>query len=617
MRRGVRISLLAIGVALLGLGVWLGPALAGRPWSIDHFYTRVFVDLLRRHPMLLTQLRVLEPLGIRAHNRVLDDFSVAARQDEAAAVRRNLEILRSYDRGAQSEAQRFSTDVLDWFLADLAAGEPYQFHDYVFDQLNGLQVELPDFLINVHPMHDARDAWDYVARLSRVGAAIDQGIEGTRFRASRGVVPPRFVIERVRGQIETFRAGGVDQNVLLTSFAERVAKLEDVAPELRAPLVDAARRQIEAGVLPAWDRLAALQDELAAQASEAVGAWKHPDGAGYYAWLLRHHTTTDKSADEIHALGLAEVARIHAEMRAILAGEGAPVGAGEDLGARLRALHTEERFLYPDTDEGRARILADYQAIIDDAAPRLPALFGRLPQAPVRVERVPTFKEKGAPGAYYMPPPLDASKPGIFYANLRSVRETARFGMRTLTYHEAIPGHHLQIAIAQELPGLPIFRRVIPFTAFVEGWALYAERLALEHDFHPTPYDRLGALVAEVFRAARLVVDTGLHARRWTREQAIDYMLRNTGMPETDVVAEVERYIVMPGQACAYKVGQLTILELRARALARSGGDFDLRAFHDAVLGAGALPLELLDRNVAAEFARIPAAGPDMVGPAR
>jgi uncharacterized protein (DUF885 family) len=243
-------------------------------------------------------------------------------------------------------------------------------------------------------------------------------------------------------------------------------------------------------------------------------------------------------------------------------------------------------------------MLADYQAILDDAAPRLPALFGRLPQAPVRVERVPAFKEAGAPGAYYMPPPLDGSKPGIFYANLRSVREIPKFGMRTLAYHEAIPGHHLQIAIAQELPGLPIFRRVVPFTAYVEGWALYAERLALENGFHLTPYDRLGALQAEVFRAVRLVVDTGIHAQRWTREQAIAYMVQNTGMPETDVVAEVERYIVSPGQACAYKVGQLAILSLRGRAQQALGPRFDPRAFHDVVLGQGALPLELLERKV-------------------
>jgi uncharacterized protein (DUF885 family) len=595
MRRAARIGLMASAALVLLGAVLVVPTVWGRPWSIEHFYTRVFVELLRRHPMLLTQLRVLEPYGIRAHNRQLDDFSVAAEEEEAAAVRANLATLRSYPRDAQTPSQRFSTDVLDWFLQIHADGEPYLLYDYPLNQLDGLQVELPDFLLNVHPMNDARDAEDYVARLALVGTAVDQTLEGMRIRAEHGIVPPRFVVDRVRQQVETFRTGGADANVLVTGFAERLGKLDGVAPQARDALVAAARAQVDHVVLPAWDRIAAYLDELAPRATAEVGAWKHPDGALYYGWALRYHTTTNKSADEIHELGLREVERIHGELRAILAAEGIEA---TDLGATLRALQRDERFLYPDTDEARAQVLADYQAILDDAAPRLPALFGRLPKAPVRVERVPPFKEKGAPGAYYMPPPLDGSKPGIFYANLRSIREVPKLGMRTLAYHEAIPGHHLQIAIAQELPDVPIFRRVVPFTAFVEGWALYAERLALEQGFHPTPYDRVGALVAEVFRAARLVVDTGIHAKRWTREQAIDYMLANTGMPETDVVAEVERYVVSPGQACAYKIGQLTILDLRERARAKLGSRFDLRAFHDVVLGSGALPLELLERVV-------------------
>lgn len=595
MRRAVRIASIAAAGAALAAAVFLVPTVWGRPWSIEHFYTRVFLELLLRHPMLLTQLRVLEPLGLRAHNRELDDFSLAAQREEAAAVRENLAVLRSYPRDGQTASQRFSTDVLAWFLEIHAAGEPFLLHDYPLNQLDGLQVTLPDFLLNVHPMYDARDAEDYLARLAQLGVAIDQAIAGTRERAAHGIVPPRFVVDRVRQQVETFRSGGADANVLFAGHRDRLAKMESLAPESRDALLGATRHQIDTVVLPAWARLAAFLDELAPSATSDAGAWKHPDGAAYYAWALRQHTTTRKSAAEIHALGLREVERIHDEMRAILAAEGIEAG---DLAATLRALQRDERFLYPDTDEGRAQVLADYQAILDDAAPRLPALFGRLPAAPVRVERVPPFKEKGAPGAYYMPPPLDGSKPGVFYANLRSIREIPKLGMRTLSYHEAIPGHHLQIAIAQELPGLPIFRRVVPFTAYVEGWALYAERLALEQGFHPTPYDRIGALVAEVFRAARLVVDTGLHAERWTREQAIAYMTSATGMPETDVVAEVERYVVSPGQACAYKIGQLTLLELRARAQAALGPRFDLRAFHDVVLGSGALPLELLERVV-------------------
>ncbi len=595
MRRALQIASFVAAAGLLGLALFLVPTLWGKPWSIEHFYTRVFVEALLRHPMLLSQLRVLEPYGIRSHNRKLDDFSVAAERKEAEALREDLATLRSYPRDAQTASQQLSSDVLEWFLEINTEGEPFLLYDYPLNQLDGIQVALPDFLLEVHPQHDARDAEDYVARLALVGAAIDQAIDGTRTRAAAGIVAPRFVVLRVKEQVETFRAGGASGNVLVTGFAEQLEKQTQLTPEARAALLEAARTEVERGVLPAWERLAAFLSELEPLASREVGAWRHPEGSLYYRWALRYHTSSNRSADEIHAIGLREVARIHAELRAILAAEGVDAS---DLAATLRALQREERFLYPDTEAGRARVVTDYQAIVDDVGARLPALFGRLPRAPVSVERVAPFKEQGAPGAYYMPPPLDGSKPGIFYANLRSIREIPKLGMRTLAYHEAIPGHHLQIATAQELTDLPIFRRVLPFTAFTEGWALYAERLALEQGFHPTPYDRIGALVAEVFRAARLVVDTGLHARRWTREQAIAYMAQSTGMPESDVVAEIERYVVSPGQACAYKIGQLSILELRERAARALGPRFDLRAFHDVVLGSGALPLELLEREV-------------------
>jgi uncharacterized protein (DUF885 family) len=640
---------LATGLALgLALAIFLVPTLWGRPWSIDHFYDRVFFEFALARPMLLSQLRVLEPWGIRFHNDDLDDFSTAFQLEEAERVRRDLATLRSYDVDAQTVDQRLSTQVLGWFLEVLADGEPYLLHDFPLNQFSGVQNELPDFMLNVHQIHDARDARDYVTRLSRFGTAADQVIAGMQERATRGIVPPRVILERVAADLDRFVAGGPDANPLDVEFEKRLGTIAGLPERERDELLAAARAEIRDTVFPAWQRLAHLVPELEAQAPVEVGAWNLPDGALYYGWALRFHTTTNLDADAIHELGLREVARIQAEMREILEAEGHPVadvtteaiaapapfeaaplpqaegpagtapaveeagpgtGAGSagpaaaaarvpSLGDVLRDLHHDERFLYPDTDEGRAAILADDQRILDEVAARLPSLFGRLPRAPVQVERVPPFKEAGAAGAYYMPPPLDGSKPGIFYLNLRNPRDVVRFGMRTLVFHEAIPGHHLQIALAQEQTGLPLFRRVLPFTAFVEGWALYAETLAAEQGWHPTPMDRLGQLVAEVFRAARLVVDTGIHARRWTREQAIDYMLRNTGMPEGDVAAEVERYIVTPGQACAYKVGQMKILELRERARERLGPRFDLREFHDRVLGQGALPLVLLEEEI-------------------
>jgi uncharacterized protein (DUF885 family) len=594
----VRVLRISAGVAAVAIGaasVFVVHTIWFKPWFIDHFYDRVFIEFALERPMLLSYLRILEPYGLDFHSDDLDDFSVEFTKGSAEKVRRNLEILRSYDRHPQSPSQLFSTDVLDWFLDSQVQREPFLFHDYPVNQLDGIQSTLPDFMLNTHAIDRPGAARSYVARLSRFGVALDQTIAAVRYRAERGVVPPRFVIDHVIEEVEGFIALTPVENVLYTWLDARLAALESLSASERGTIRRDARTEMEETVYPAYRRLLDTLRELRKVAPEQDGVWRLPDGDAYYAWALRWHTTTELTAQEIHDIGLQEVERIHAEMRQILEAEGYD---SEDLASTLQALNREPRFLYPDTDEGRARILADFQTIVDDAANRLPDYFGLLPRAPVRVERVPEFKEDGSPGAYYRPPAMDGSRPGIFYANLRSVAEIPRFGMRTLAFHEAIPGHHLQIAVAMELEGVPLFRRVVPFTAFVEGWALYAERLAAEEGFHPTPFDRLGQLVAEVFRAVRLVVDTGIHAKRWTREEAIDYMLRNTGMPRTDVVAEVERYIVNPGQACAYKIGQLEILALRDRARRALGDAFDYREFHDVVLGRGSLPLVLLERAV-------------------
>jgi uncharacterized protein (DUF885 family) len=302
------------------------------------------------------------------------------------------------------------------------------------------------------------------------------------------------------------------------------------------------------------------------------------------------------TADEVHALGLSEVARIEAEMDAILQAEGLVEGT---IGERMQQISERPDQLYPDTDAGREQIIADFQRIFDEIDAGLGDTFNVRPKMGVKVERVPVFREKTAPGAYYNAPAFDGSRPGIFYINLRNTAEVARFGMRTLAYHEAIPGHHFQTTIQQELTGVPTFRKVLPFTAFSEGWALYTEQLAWEMGFQDDPLDNLGRLQGEMFRAVRLVVDTGLHHQRWTREQAIDYMREKTGMPETDVVAEIERYLVMPGQALAYKVGMNKLLELRARAKAELGAKFVLSRFHDFILTGGDMPLMLLEQRVA------------------
>jgi uncharacterized protein (DUF885 family) len=582
-------------LVIVGGGVFLQASLWGTPWTIDQFFKRVFLEFALERPLVLSQLRIFEPYGLRWRADELDDYSIEFELDEIRELKRNLEILRSYDRESLTPEQRESRDVLEWFLQVQADREPFLLHDFPVNQMNGIQTGLVDFMLSIHQINDEQDAENYIARLRGFGPAFDQVIDGMQRRAQAGILPPRFVFDRVRFELDQFLLPDPLDSALVLHFQDAVGRLEGVDDGRRADLLDAARAAVADVVYPSLRR---LDEEIARneeQAGDDVGAWRLPDGDAYYAWQVRRHTTTDLTPDEIHEIGLIEVARIEKEMHAILAEHGVEY---ESLAEVLRELASAPRFQYPDDDAGRAAMLADYQAIVDEVEAKLPELFGRLPKARVRVERVPEFMEAGAPVAYYTPPPFDGSRPGVFHVNLRSVAENPKWRMRTLAHHEATPGHHLQISLAQEMDGLPFFRRVLPFTAFAEGWALYAERLAGEHGLLPTPLDRLGEMVDEMFRAVRLVVDTGIHAKRWPRQRAVAYMESHTGKPISEVVAEVDRYIVMPGQALAYKIGQLEILAYRDRARRELGDAFDLRGFHDVLLGSGGLPLALLERKV-------------------
>jgi uncharacterized protein (DUF885 family) len=387
-----------------------------------------------------------------------------------------------------------------------------------------------------------------------------------------------------------------EENVLYVSFEGKLDEAEEITEEQKQEFLAAAKAEIENVVYPAYQGYINYYAELGAKATNDDGVWKLPDGEAYYNYALRGHTTTEMTAQEIHAIGLAEVDRIQAEMLEIFGSEGYDTSLG--VKALFDQLATEDRFYYPDTDEGREQILEDYAAIIDEIEEGMAQAFNIRPRADVVVKRVPEFSEKTAPGAYYNGPSRDGSRPGTFYANLYDIKATPKYGMRTLAYHEGVPGHHFQIAVQTELEGIPEFRKESGFTAYSEGWALYTERLAWEMGFQNDPYDNLGRLQAELFRAVRLVVDTGIHAKQWTREEAIEYMLANTGITETDVVSEIERYIVMPGQATAYKVGMMELLRLRQEAQDALGDMFDIRDFHDVVLKNGALPLTALREEV-------------------
>ncbi|PJJ61241.1 DUF885 domain-containing protein [Hymenobacter chitinivorans] len=591
-----KIILRILGAVLLVVAALAVNTIWFKPVFIRLFYEKVFVQLAFDSPEMLSALHLVEGLGIQGHNRRLNDASDAEATRVQTRLHNDLATLHRYDTTGMRGQDRLNYQVLEWFMTNADAAAAFRYDNYPVNQLFGVQNEFPDFMANVHQVHNRRDAEYYNERLAAVGRKFGQVLEGLRIREQHGVVPPTFVIDKVLAEMQALVAQAPEQNILYTSLAEKLKKAEDLDAAAQAELLAEAKRQIQSAVYPAYQQLITYFTELRPRSTTDAGVWKFPNGAAYYAYCLRTSTTTSLSAAQIHALGRSEVARITAEMATILRAQNVP--GADSVGPTMARLGEEPRFLYADTDSGRAQILADYRRLLTQVNGGLDKAFRIRPKSVLEVRRVPVFKEKTSAGAYYERGTLDGSRPGVFYASLYDVKATPKFGMHTLAYHEGIPGHHFQIGIQQELKGLPTFRTLVPFTAYTEGWALYAERVASELGFEQDPYDNLGRLRAELFRAARLVVDTGLHDQRWTREQAIQYMRRTTGMAESDVVAEVERYIVMPGQACAYKIGMLKILELREQARQQLGSRFDLRDFHDVVLQNGALPLEILEQVV-------------------
>ena len=596
----VLFGLLALLIVAAGLGAqtWFG-----KPLSINWFYNKIFLKFALDSPEMLTSMRLLEPAGIRGHNARLSDSSDAHELAQIAQMKVDYATFKSYDATGLTGQARISNEVFDQFVSMSLAGEKWRLHDYPINQMFGIQTQLPNLLAQQQQVHDVTDAKHFIARLNAFPVKISQVIDGVNLRAAKGVVPPAITIEKVLAQIKAFLAPGAQGNSIAVAFKTKLDKIpaDKMDAATRTDLLAQVESAIKTRVEPAYQNLTKALIALQAKATGNNGVWSLPDGDKYYEYAIEQQTTTKMTADEIHQLGLKEVARLSVEMDTILKQVGYEQGS---IAERIGILNSAPDQLYPNNDEGRAQILKDYQTIINEVSSGLDKSFNIKPKASVEVKRVPQFSEAGAPGAYYQPPAMDASRPGTFYANLKDIGETPKYSMRTLAYHEAIPGHHLQLAIAQEIPGLPIFRQAVPFTAFMEGWALYAERLAWETGYQSKPLDNLGRLQAEMFRSVRLVVDTGLHAKRWTREQAIDYMTSNTGMPKESVISEIERYLVNPGQALAYKIGMIKILELRERAKTKLGDKFKLATFHDEVLQNGAVPLSVLERVIDEYIAR-------------
>ncbi|MEJ2257032.1 MAG: DUF885 domain-containing protein [Woeseiaceae bacterium] len=600
------------GLAVLTLIVLTGSFAAhewyaDKPFMFRNYLDRMLVKQAFKDPELLTSLGFLESLGIKGHNAHLEDVHPDRTDEFFADMQAFGEGLQRYDDEDLDPDERLSKEIAQYLANMLADAEPFRYHTYPANQMSGIQDSFPSFMDSSHQVHTLEDAENYLSRMSELPRKHEQYLLGLKMRENRDIIPPRFVIERVLEQMRNFVATPPQENILYTSLAKKLEEAEEIDSAQADDILARVATSIDDNIYPAYDLFINYFSELEAKAGNDHGYWHLPDGDAAYKLALRLFTTTDYTAEEIHELGLAEVARIQAEMLEIFAEEGIDVSRGYT--EAMDAYSSREEFYYEDSDAGRQQILEDYQAILDEIDAGLGDAFNVRPKAGIEVVRIPEFKEKTAPGAYYEQPALDGSRPGRFYANLYDIKATPKFGMRTLAVHEGIPGHHFQIAIAMELEGVPLLRRFGLFTAYVEGWALYAERLAWELGLVPTNADNIGRLTAELFRAVRLVVDTGIHDQRWTREEAIDYMLANTGMAESDVVSEIERYIVMPGQATAYKVGMMKILELRQHAMDELGDGFDLGEFHDAVLKNGAVPLDILARIVDEYIAAAKSAG--------
>ena len=592
LKKILKITGALLAVVLLVGGLFLAHTWYFKPVNINLFFARTMMQVMGESPELLSMVRVLEPIGINGHNARLDDESLAAGDQFMDQLSDAYDMLLSYDDEDLSEADRMSKRIAADLLGIVVEGREFRFLTFPVNQLFGVQNGFPSFMESTHQVNSVGDAQDYISRLNAVGVKFDQVLEGLEKREEMGIHPPQFVVTKVLEEMNNFIETPAEEGILMVSLLDKMKEAE-LPEDEQERLALEARGAILETVYPAYGRLIAHFEALDAKVEYNYGAWSLPGGEEYYKLALKLFTTTDYTPEYIHNIGLAEVDRIQAEILEILELEGWDVSGG--FTAAINEMAENPRFYFSDSPEGRDEILAGYESLIEDVSGKLDPWFATIPEAPVEVRRVPEFKQKTAPGGYYEIPAMDGSRPGVFFANLYDIKATPKYNMRTLTYHEAIPGHHFQLAIQQDQKDLPFFRRLIPFSAYSEGWALYAEKLAFEMGLLEDPYDNIGRLQSELFRAVRLVVDTGIHKMRWSREEAIDYMLVNTGMVESDVIAEIERYFVMPGQATSYKVGMIKIMELRELAETELGENFDIREFHDVVLTNGSMPLYILE----------------------
>ncbi|WP_042146450.1 MULTISPECIES: DUF885 family protein [unclassified Pseudoalteromonas] len=552
------------------------------------FFEETFNRSVMRSPVYQTYM------GIKKDYDKWDDGSEARALEDLALTKKDLVTLNAMNYAALDDSTQVSYNLMKQNLEDTIADFKWRHYNYPVNQMFGTHSMVPAFLINQHQIANVSDAKAYISRLNGVTEVFSQLEKDLEVRAQKGIIAPKFVFPHVIDSSKNIIKGAPfesgEDSTLLADFKRKINKLEIEQSEKDA-LVSEAIKSLESSIKPAYQQLITYLKSLEMRANNEDGAWKFPNGKAFYNNALARTTTTDLTAEQIHKTGLSEVARIHNEMREIKQ----KVGFKGDLKAFMQFMKTDKQFYKPDTKEGKQEYLDEAVALIDNMKLRLDELFIVKPKADLKVKAVEAFREKAAGKAFYQQPAPDGSRPGVYYANLYDMEAMPTYQMEALAYHEGIPGHHMQIAIAQELVGVPKFRKFGGYTAYIEGWGLYSELVPKEMGLYEDPYSDFGRLSMELWRACRLVVDTGIHAMKWTRQEGIDYYVNNTPNATSDGVKMVERHVVMPSQATAYKIGMLKILELRKSAKDKLGDKFDIREFHDVVLKNGPLPLNVLE----------------------
>ena len=598
MKTILKFTKYSLTVLIAITGLYLINLFLMKPVSIDHYLGKEVVMEMLDSPEMLTYLGILDRFNfITNHQSKLSDEGLEELEEGLEEMRQAKKILESYDDSQLSQQQSISKKIALFDLNNnIKQQEQFPFHNFPLNQIGGIHLNMIQFMTDIHPIRSGSEAAAYIDRLNMLDEVFESQMEILNAQKEAGIFPPRFVFDHVIRQLNEFLEGSKGSNPIRDVFQRKISEI-DLSEEAQAELMSDLDSAMQTSVKPGFNLLLDFMMETLPMANPNDGAWSLPNGDEFYALRLKAQTTTDYTAEEIHNIGLSEVDRISKRMQAILS----ELNYGDNLnvGEMMNKLNEDPQFLYADTPDRKSIVVNDYNDIVEETWLAAADSFHKMPESKVEVRAVPEYSEQNEAGGYYMSPALDGSRPGVFYANLYDIKQTPTYSMRALAFHEAIPGHHLQNALNTENKELTLFRKFGYYTsAFGEGWALYSERLSLELGMAKSLYDELGVLQSELFRAVRLVVDTGLHYKRWTREEAIDYMKKTTGMSDVEVVTEIERYIVWPGQACSYKVGMLKILELREKAQAEMGDDFDIRDFHSAVLDNGEPPLFIVEELV-------------------